>query len=347
MKNIGLFILTAWFATPSIAGDTVEEFIREYPHQEQVRMMNQWLENNTPGSFEYTGLVDPADDRIVTPQATADYGYNWFSISEGPAIITTPVYDYFFSISVFDMKHNVPAVIVNPEKPILIRRPGQKIPEGDFTVVTLETDQGLVLTRMVVIDNMQEVEALRSSISMEGGDGNMHRNVQRFSPEVEQAGLAVIAAATPILVPVVDNAFGMTSGDIGELTLAVGVMIGHLGTPNDSVRYSAIMVDENEEPFNGVDTYVMTIPAGIVKEDGYYSITAYGTDNKLLIKNEIGIYDRTTYSSKQNADGSYTVTLSPDGSGINGIPTGKPFYVILRAYVPVPNADLTVTIDKR
>jgi|TARA_B110000211_G_C13611842_1_gene349251 hypothetical protein len=56
------------------------------------------------------------------------------------------------------------------------------------------------------------------------------------------------------------------------------------------------------------------------------------------------IYDRTTYSSEPNEDGSYTVTLNPDGSGINGIPTGKPLYAILRAYVPVLGADRTVKV---
>ena len=97
---------------------------------------------------------------MVTPQATVDYGYNWFSLSEGPAIILTPQYDKFFSVSIFDMKHNIPAVIVNPDKPILLLRPGQPIPEGDSYTVKLETDQGLAFTRMVVVDNMDQVRKL-------------------------------------------------------------------------------------------------------------------------------------------------------------------------------------------
>ncbi len=110
---------------------------------------------------------------MVTPQATVDYGYNWFSLSKAPAIINTPRYDRFFSVSVFDMKHNITAVIVNPERPIAIVRPGQTVPEGDFTVVELDTDQGLAFTRMVVIDNMDEVRELSKSITMTGGDGAM------------------------------------------------------------------------------------------------------------------------------------------------------------------------------
>lgn len=161
-------------------------------------------------------MVDPSDATVVTPQATVDYGYCWFSLSEGPAVVDTPQYDKFFSVSVFDMVHNVPGVIANPTRPILLIRPGQEVPEGDFEVVELETDQGLVFTRMVVVDNLDEVRALSASIPMTGGSGDMHRPVQRFSPGVERAGLAVIAAAIPFLNP--DIAFGKKSGDVGDIT---------------------------------------------------------------------------------------------------------------------------------
>jgi hypothetical protein len=41
------------------------------------------------------------------------------------------------------------------------------------------------------------------------------------------------------------------------------------------------------------------------------------------------------------------ITLSPTGSGRNGIPTGKPFYGILRAYQPVRGAQLKPRVRKR
>ena len=58
------------------AADTVEDYIREYPNQQQTRMMNNWLKTNKPGTFRFTGLVDPAETTVVTPQATVDYGYS-------------------------------------------------------------------------------------------------------------------------------------------------------------------------------------------------------------------------------------------------------------------------------
>jgi hypothetical protein len=327
------------------ANDTVEDYIKEYPNQQQSKMMNAWLQNHQKGTFSFTGLVDPMETTVVTPQATVDYGYNWFSVSNGPAIIKTPQYDKFFSVSIFDMKHNIPAVVVNPQRPIAVVRAGQSIPEGDFTVVELETDQGLVFTRMVVVDNMDEVRKFSASITMSGGDGDMQRAVETFSPEVEQKAQATIKAALPGLNP--DKAFGKKSGDVEPLVLAGAVMMGQLGTPTDTVRYNMMLTDSSDQPFNGEDSYVLTVPANIVHADGYYSVTIYGIDNKALIPNKQGRYDRTTYSSSPNEDGTYTISLNPQGKGVNAIPTGKDFYALLRAYVPVKGADLTVVATKQ
>ena len=223
-------------------------------------------------------------------------------------------------------------------------RPGQAVPEGDFTVVELETDQGLAFTRMVVVDNMDEVRELSKSITMTGGDGDMTRAVASFSPEVEEAALAEIQRTDVRMNP--DEAFGTKSGDVDPLVLARAVHLGQLGTPTDSVRYKVIFTDDSGAPLSGQDSYVLTVPANIVHDDGYYSITVYGTDNKGLIPNPAGRYDRTSYSSIPNADGTYTVLLNPAGEGVNAIPTGKDFYAVLRAYVPVEGADLTVAVKR-
>lgn len=334
-----------FFPISARALDTIEAYIRAYPNQEQTRMMNQWLVDNPAGKLSFTGLVDPTDTTVVTPQATVDYGYAWFSLSNGPAVLHTPQYDRFFSVSVFDMLHNVPAVIVNPSKPIVLMRPGQKAPAGDFDHVILETEQGLVLTRMVVVNNLAEVTALGQNMRLDGGDGDMHRDVERFSPAIEKSGQALIEASIPHLDS--SRAFGKKSGDVGDITSAAAVMLGQLGTPSDTVRYLPIMVDEDGKPLSGAKTYELRVPAGIVEDSGYFSVTAYGADNRFLIPNEKKVYDQTTYSAEPNADGTYTVTLSPDGAGKNGIPTGKPFYAILRAYVPAPDADMTVTVTTR
>ena len=349
MKALATAAWLMLLSSPSMmswAKDTVEDYIAQYPNQQQTKMMNAWLQKHQKGTFSFTGLVDPTETTVVTPQATVDYGYNWFSVSNGAAIIETPQYDKFFSVSIFDMNHNIPAVIVNPQRPIAVVRAGEAKPQGEFTVVELETDQGLVFTRMVVVDNMAEVRKLSSAITMSGGDGDMQRYVEQFSPEVEKQALETIVSALPGLDP--DSAFGKKSGDVEPLVLAGAVMMGQLGTPTDTVRYNMMLTDSSDQPFNGEDSYVLTVPANIVHRDGYYSVTIYGVDNKALIANEQGRYDRTTYSSSPNPDGTYTISLNPDGNGVNAIPTaGKDFYVVLRAYVPVVGADLTLVATKQ
>ncbi len=342
---VAIASLSAATTTTAHAKDTVEEYLREYPNQEQVRMMETWLKKNEKGTFWFTGLVDHTDTTVVTAQATVDYGYNWFSVSDGPAIVRVPKYDKFSSVTVFDMKHNIPAVIVSPEKPILIKRPGQKIPKGDFHVVEMETDQGLLMTRYVVVDNLDYVMKLRKKIVMEGGKGDMTRNVQRFSPETEKNAHAVMDTMISYLNP--DKAFGKVSGDVSFLNLAAGVKIGQLGTPPDSVRYAIMLTDDDGQPLKGDATYRVTVPGGLTEESGYFSVTLYGTDNQLLIPNKKKVYDRTTYSAEPNKDGTITLTWSPSGDGKNGIPTGKDFYGILRAYVPSPNAVMKVSVKKQ
>jgi hypothetical protein len=88
-------------------------------------------------------------------------------------------------------------------------------------------------------------------------------------------------------------------------------------------------------------------PSGIVRDDGYFSATVYGGDNELLIPNEQRVSDPTTTTTEVEPDGTAVITLSPTGAGRNGIPTGKPFDGILRAYQPVQGAQITPTVRKR
>jgi hypothetical protein len=123
---------------------------------------------------------------------------------------------------------------------------------------------------MVIVNNMDEVRKLSKSIVMEGGKGDMNRNVQHFFPETEKNALKIIDALVAVVNP--DEAFGKVSGDVSFLNLAAGVRLGQLGTPAHTVRYGIILTDDTGEPLNGKDTYIVTVPANLVREGGYQKL---------------------------------------------------------------------------
>lgn len=53
------------------AQDTVENYIHEYPNQEQVKMMDAWLADHKPGSFQFTAYG--ADNKLLIPNANKRY----------------------------------------------------------------------------------------------------------------------------------------------------------------------------------------------------------------------------------------------------------------------------------
>ncbi len=72
----------------------------------------------------------------------------------------------------------------------------------------------------------------------------------------------------------------------------------------------------------------------------WWSITAYGADH-YLIPNTANRYSQAMNTVTRNTDNGFTISVSPDGSGTNGIPTGfdgtgegTPFSLTLRLYNP-------------
>ena len=59
-----------------------------------------------------------------------------------------------------------------------------------------------------------------------------------------------------------------------------------------------------------------------------------------------GRYSVTSFTAKPDPNGEFTVTLSKDGSGLNGVPTaGRNFYAAFRIYEPV--GDVPVLVANR
>jgi hypothetical protein len=134
--------------------------------------------------------------------------------------------------------------------------------------------------------------------------------------------------------------FGAPIGDFGtEYTYRWAIALGGLGTNTvDVALYMKTDVDDSGEALTDEKNYVLhfeTFPP--VLNDGFWSVTAYGSDN-FLIDNPIGRYcvnDRTDFVL--NEDGSLDIVLSreqPDNIA-NWLPvSGAAFHFILRIYTP-------------
>jgi hypothetical protein len=134
--------------------------------------------------------------------------------------------------------------------------------------------------------------------------------------------------------------FGAPIGDFGtEYTYRWAIALGGLGANTvDVALYMKTDVDDSGEALTDEKNYVLhfeTFPP--VLNDGFWSVTAYGSDN-FLIDNPIGRYcvnDRTDFVL--NEDGSLDIILSreqPDNIA-NWLPvSGAAFHFILRIYTP-------------
>ena len=324
--------------TNNVSESEIAEYIKWYPAIKQVEMRDAWLKNHKMGEWQFTGAITADDKTVVTPQAGANYGYSWFNISKEPVVITMPKYDKYYSISIFDMEHYM-EVIVMPTKPIVVRLPNQKSPIKDAYEIVLQTYQGLAFTRQIMVDNEKEVMQLARKITLTGGGGDFPFVLPSFSKSVQEAGNKKISEYIRS-APNTANFFVSRYEGGGDLDRAAGVMAGQLGTQARYAEYGQLVADQNKKPLNGKDSYQITVPKeSLVKNDkGYWTVTIYSIKDRFLIPNKKNIYYISSYNAKPNKDGTYTININADGTGINAIPTnGTDFYGIFRVYEPEAN----------
>lgn len=200
--------------------------------------------------------------------------------------------------------------------------------------------------RMAIAGDPEKVMETAQGLHTERGNGTFEHVIPKFTKKTMRKGLKRIKKAIPRTQAEVNQVF--TNGYQGNdpLLLAAGVMIGQLGIPAESVRYGVILEDALGNPFSGDRTYEIKVPKGLQKPTGYWSLTLYDAETKLLIPNPQKRYSVISYTAKPDSDGGFTVTLSPDGDGDNGIPTmgNKEVYVIFRVYDPqgeIPKLGIT------
>lgn len=319
----------------------VAEYVHWYPAIRQTQMRDEWLAEHRPGEWQVTGVVTAKDRTVITPQADVNYGYSWFNISNEPVVITMPAYDRYYSLSVFDMHHHM-EVFVTPDKPVVVRLPSQQSPLQDAHEVVLQTYQGLVFTRQVVVDNEAEVLALAEQMSITGGGGTKPFIVPEFTSEETEAGDKVIQEYA-LRQPGARRLFGSPYEGVGDLDRAAGVFLGQLGTQFYIVDYAQYLVDQHGESLTGTSDYEMVVPASLplVKDDkGYWNFTIYSMEDRYLIPNDQGKHVISSYTADENEDGSVTIRVNPQGNGDNALPTaGQRFYGVFRVYQPVDGVE--------
>lgn len=342
-------LLCISFSTPTLHAEQssevserrIAEYIKWYPAIEQTEMRDEWLSEYKPGEWQLSGMVTSKDRTVITPQADVNYGYSWFNVSKDPVVITMPEYDKYYSISVFDMNHFM-EVFVTPNKPVVVRLASQKSPIEDAHEVVLNTYQGLIFTRQVVVGNEAEVMKLAEKISITGGGGTKPFIVPSFTKEEAVAGDKVIQEYA-LKQPGARRLFGSTNEGVGDLDRAAGVFLGQLGTQAWTVDYAQYLVDQNGKPLDGSSHYEVVVPADLplVKDDkGYWSLTIYSMEDRYLIPNDQNKYVISSYSAEKNEDGSVTISVNPDGKGSNALPTaGNTFYGVFRVYQPIENIE--------
>ena len=325
----------------------IAEYIHWYPAIRQVQMRDEWLSQYRPGEWQITGTVKAKDRTVITPQADVNYGYTWFNISEQPVVITMPEYDKYYSASIFDMHHYM-EVFLTPKKPVVIRLASQKSPIEDAYEVVLQTYQGLVFTRQVVVDNEAEVLELADKITVTGGGGTKPFIVPEFTAEEAAAGDKIIQEYA-VKQPTARRLFGSPYEGVGDLDRAAGVFLGQLGTQYYVVDYAQYLTDQYGEPLNGTSNYEVVLPADLplVRDDaGYWNLTIYNLEDRYLIPNDQDKYVVSSYTAERNQDGAVTIRINPDGEGTNALPTaGKTFYGVFRVYQPIDGVEFP-TINK-
>ena len=319
------------------------EYIHWYSAIEQQTMMNDWLKKHELGTWSHSGRIGADDRTVITPQADANYGYCWFNISNGPMVIKLPEYERYCSLSIFDMNHFVEDVIVNPDKPIVIRLANQKSPREEAHEVVLRTNSGLAFLRMVIPTPEDEAEVLKltKKIRTTGGNGAEPFIVPSFTDEERSVALNIIQDYG-LKQKTANKMFGKTSQGVGDLDRAAGVYLGQLGIPAEFVQYTQYVKTKDGKQLGGDGHYEITVdPKGMIRDkDGYWSITLYNMEDRYLIPNLQERYSITSYTATANSDGTYTVRINPEGKGENAIPTmRKPVYAIMRVYQPKGTID--------
>ncbi|MEX0812865.1 MAG: DUF1214 domain-containing protein [Chitinophagales bacterium] len=127
----------------------------------------------------------------------------------------------------------------------------------------------------------------------------------------------------------------INAGDDKLLAARIAVAALFALDPSEAV-YLVADTDENGDPLSSAHNYQITGDATNL-DARYWSIVLYGSDY-FLVPNEADVFSYNKYTTKLEADSSFTINISSDKAEGNWLPSGKEeqFYLALRLYHASP-----------
>ena len=201
-------------------------------------------------------------------------------------------------------------------------------------------------------------QALMNRFAKIGVGAGQTFDASKLSPETKQAIEAGMADAWAEFKDLLGriNKGEVTSGDVfgtreylknNYLFRMAAAVLGIYGLSKEEATYLPYFVDGDGQKLDGVNHYTLRFKKGqLPPANSFWSLTLYDQPASLLVANPINRYllNSTMLSQfKMDDDGGQTLYVQNESPGkdkeANWLPSPKgPFWVVLRLYVPKPEA---------
>jgi len=341
-KSIVSFALTAIFSgTVMAAAPFTEAELAGYTNDHFNRSAHfaYKMAGNENGKMQFIPNVADHESRfVVRPNSDTLYGFAFYEIGTGYLIVNMPKVDRYQILTIWDIDHYITATHVGgDDKPFVVVKEGNPIPEGDYNVVITKTDRTIVQHRTLLMGagDLEAAQTLAAGITVTkvGTPAEVEGPYPFILSENKLKEMDDFFNSRLGTIPW-DNTIGYADNkNLDPMNVAQGVYEG-LGmlAPNDA-RYAVVDTDADGNELKENQKYTLTVPADIPVEY-FWSATVYD-GNGFFVANEEKVYLANSTFADQNSDGSITVTFGNcEVKSVNCIPTTKDWNMTWRYYGP-------------
>ncbi len=276
---------------------------------------------------------------IVRPNQDTLYSVGRYDISQGYILVEMPETDRYMSLMIYDLDHYIAdgGTVVNAEKPVVIVKTGNPVPDIDATVVFVETDITSFALRTLVrgADDAEAAFADQSEIKITSTGLKARNDVMPMPLSQEKHGemssylkdyLAQGLESGDVRI---NDIFAYRSDTMTDLNRAAGVDMGQGALAADQALYDMSFADTDGNLYQPHTHYTVTVPADI-PVDHFWSATVYDSEGKFMDFDINALNDKFAV---KNADGSTTLNFGSCNNGeVNCINTGDGSWNLLYRY---------------